>query len=179
MGQSVCRPLRTIGAGRTVRPAARRLACAVLGALCAIGGAMAGPPAAQLASTLPGWLQLETGLTVTPEVLQARWTALVRVPAARADYSLAAPAAAPAWGNSIGATRFFELGSVRAGGTDQPAYVRPHFALGESSEALRGWLRLAGIDATACTAPLMKMHSAFAGSTSRANVSLSARCSLH
>ncbi len=175
--------LRLPGAGRAQRPVGALLlqgAWAITGA-AAIAAAAAPPVSAPpLDSSQPGWLQLETSLTVTPEVLETRWTSLVRLPNSRPDYSLAATAPPPAWNNVPAVAHFVELSANRPSGqAAQQVFLRPQFALGNSSDALRGWLRLAGIDATACTAPLMKMRSTFAGSSSRANVSLSARCSVH
>ena len=72
-----------------------------------------------------------------------------------------------------------DLGPAHLAAAEPQTYARPQFALGGPSDSLRRWLRQAGIDAGTCVAPLMKMHSSFAGSSARANVSLSARCSLH
>ena len=127
---------------------------------------------------LPGWLQSETDLMVTPEIVQSRWSSLVRLPNSRPSYTLSsAPAAA--WTSLAHSPVLIDLGPTRLAAAEPQVYVRPQFALGGSSESLRGWLRLAGINAASCTAPLMKMHSSFAGSSSHAKVSLSAHCSVH
>jgi len=46
--------------------------------------------------TTPGWVRLETRLSVTPEILDTRWSSVVRAPSSLPDYSLssAAPSAA-------------------------------------------------------------------------------------
>ncbi len=175
--------LPSAGAARVAWPAGSRQRCGAALIACAASAAVAAPPGAPvpaLDDSRPGWLQLETSLSVTPEILEARWTSLVRLPSAPPDYALAAATPPPAWANAPAFGRFVEM-SPTGGSTRnlQAVYVRPQFVLGNSSDALRGWLRLAGIDATTCTAPLMRMHSAFAGSATRANVSLSARCSVH
>lgn len=171
-----------VSAARHGRPAGKGSWRCTWCLACAAGAAVAAPPgqtAAALEDSRPGWLQLETSLRVTPEVLESRWTSLVRRPGARPDYALAPASAPPPWSNVALIGRIVEWSASPPSGRDaQTMYVRPQFALGNSSEALRGWLRRAGIEAATCTAPLMKMHSSFAGSTTRANVSLSARCSV-
>jgi len=127
---------------------------------------------------LPGWLQSETDLMVTPEIVQSRWSSLVRLPNSRPSYALSsAPAAA--WTNLAYSPVLIDMGPTRLAAAEPQVYVRPQFALGGSSESLRGWLRLAGINAAACMAPVMRMHSSFAGSSNHAKVSLSAHCSVH
>ena len=140
----------------------------------------AGPTLAAAAEdpTLPGWLRLETSLSVTPEILDTRWSSLVRAPSSVPDYSLAS-AAPEAWSALSHVPALIDISPTHLAAGEPQTYVRPQFALGASSDSLRSWLRFAGINASACTAPLMKMHSSFAGSSSHAKVSLSARCSLH
>ena len=183
VGRTGSGSLPSAGAARVLRPAGARLWRGAALIACTAGAAVAAPPGVPvpaLDDSRPGWLQLETSLSVTPEILETRWTSLVRLPNARPDYALAAATPPPAWANAPAIGHFVEMSPSRASARDlQPVYVRPQFVLGNSSDALRGWLRRAGIDATTCTAPLMKMHSAFAGSSTRANVSLSARCSVH
>jgi len=129
--------------------------------------------------TLAGWLRLETRLSVTPEILDTRWSSLVRGPCSTPDYSLSTAAASANWGPTIRAPSLIEISPPRPAAAEPQVYVRPQFALGVPSDSLRGWLRFAGLNASACTAPLMKMHSSFAGGSSHAKVSLSARCSIH
>lgn len=149
--------------------------CALALALLLAAPCRAQGPAAPL---LPGWPGIETRLNVTAEMLDTRWSSLVRTPSSAPDYSLASQSPATTWSPFRHAPDLIDLTPpVPAAGQSQ-VYVRPQFALGVSSESLRGLLRFAGVDATACTAPLMRMHSSFAGSTSHAKVSLSARCSI-
>jgi hypothetical protein len=129
--------------------------------------------------TATGWLHLETDLSVTPEILDTRWSSLVRAPSSTPDYSLASAAPAAAWSALSHAPTLIDIAPQHLAAGEPQTYVRPQFALGASSDSLRGWLRFAGINASTCTAPLMKMHSSFAGSSSHAKVSLSARCSVH
>jgi hypothetical protein len=129
--------------------------------------------------TAPGWVRLETNLNVTAEILDTHWSSLVRAPSSLPDYSLASATQAAAWAEVSRAPTLIDMGTTRLAAGEAQTYVRPQFALGASSDSLRGWLRFAGINASTCTAPLMKMHSSFADSSSHARVSLSARCSLH
>jgi len=42
-------------------------------------------------------------------------------------------------------------------------YQRPHHALGFRSEALRGWLKEAGVDAQTCIAPVLRLRTKLSG----------------
>jgi len=144
--------------------------------LAAAGVARAGPDPDP---TRSGWLRLETSLSVTAEMLDTRWSSLVRTPSSPPDYSLASPGASVSWSPLSHTPNLIDISPARLAASEPQVYVRPQFALGISSDSLRGWLRSAGLNASTCTAPLMKMHSSFAGSNAHAKVSLSARCSLH
>jgi len=144
--------------------------------------------AAQEPSVLPagpGWVGLDTDLVVGREVIDSRWSALVRRPDSRPEYSLAGTPHTGSWsragfgGGLLSYSPPHVASATTAGAQAAPVIARPQFALGSSSSELRSWLQFAGIDATGCMAPVMKMHSTFAGSTSHAKVSLSARCSTH
>jgi len=130
-------------------------------------------------TTTPGWLQLETDLSVNPEVLDTRWSSVVRLPSSAPDYSLASAEPLASWSTWSRVPALIEITPNRLAAAEPQVYFRPQFALGGRSESLRSWLRVAGLDATSCMAPLMKMHSSFAGASAHANVSVSARCSFH
>lgn len=108
---------------------------------------------------LSGWARMETRLRLTDEMLDTRWSSLVRAPNSAPDYSLATIAASAGWDPMRHAPNLIDISPVRLAAGEPQVYVRPQFALGVSSESLRGWLRFAGVNASACTAPLMKMHS--------------------
>jgi hypothetical protein len=128
----------------------------------------------------PSWVHLETGLSVGRDVLDARREALVQIPHMQFNYFLTdGTHLTPSWATDYAGISMLETSRVVVPGSDARTYVRPQFALGTSSLALRSWLRSAGIDAAKCTAPLMNLHSAFAGSNTHADVSISARCSVH
>jgi|GEM_PF-4117478 len=183
------KPQEPIGSGRRARGGVRWLPAALwpwLPALILNGawastaesGAMARPPAR--ASLWPSnWLLVDTDLRVNGEMINTRWSSLVRQPMSAPDYSLASVARTSYWrvGGLLPVQLDTDPGHLAA--ADPLGYVRPQFALGGPSDSLRSWLRVAGISATGCTAPLMKMHSTFAGGNSHANVSVSARCSFH
>jgi len=146
--------------------------------LACLGLAVLAPTtAAQLGDT-PGWTAWDSGLQVSREALDTRWSSVVRLPASRPDYSLGDLRPMRAWGAGGMGTSFIDIPQHFAG-AEAPVYVRPQFALGGTSDSLRLLMRGAGFDATKCVAPLMKMKSGFAGSSTHANVSFSARCSLH
>jgi len=42
-------------------------------------------------------------------------------------------------------------------------YQRPGYALGFRSEALRGWLKEAGVDAQTCIAPVLRLRTKLSG----------------
>lgn len=163
------------GLGRSAR---RSWVLAAL--IVSLGGSGAGRAAAAEAAGTPSWLQLETDLTVSREMLDTRWSSLVRPPSSAPDYSLAAAQQQlSSWNALSKVPSLIEVSPAHVAASNPQLIVAPQFALGGSSDSLRSWLRFAGIDASHCMAPLMKMHSSFAGSTSHANVSVSARCSLH
>jgi hypothetical protein len=124
-------------------------------------------------------LQLDTDLSFSRESLDTHWSSVVRAPASTPDYSLAAALPPAEWNRMGQVSSLIEYTPPRMSAANPQVIVRPQFALGGSSDSLRSWLRFAGIEASHCMAPVMKMHSSFAGSTSQANVSVSARCSLH
>jgi len=161
-------------------PALRR--AAVRGRLCRwLAGIEAACvlPVALAAPTGTNWIWWDTGLSASAETLDSRWTSVVQRPAAQGNYALAPAGLGMAWGAPGPVTGFIDVSPAHVAASVPQATVRPQFALGSSSDALRTFLRGAGFDATHCFGPMMKMHSSFAGSSSHANVSLSARCSLH
>ncbi len=167
---------------RIARPCRlRRTALLLLGGMTAFA-ANANPALHPSMRLLPdNWLQVDTDLAFDPKLLDARWNSLVRTPLPAPDYSLASAVRVAPWMGTGGLPVHLETGdSTHLRASEPQAYVRPQFALGGgSSESLRHWVRVAGISATSCTAPLMKMHSGFAGGSTHANVSVSARCSFH
>lgn len=129
---------------------------------------------------IPSWVQLETDLSVDREVIDTRWSSVVRAPASAPDYSLAGEASAVGWRNLTKVPGFVEVYPTRLSASDAQISLRPQLVLGGgSSESLRSWLRVAGFNVTSCIAPVMRMHSTFADSNTHANVSVSARCSFH
>jgi len=144
-----------------------------------LGGANALAEGGLSVATAPGWLQLETGLHVSREALDTRWSSVVRRPASAPDYSLANVERVLPWSSLSKVPVILETSPSHLAASEPQTVYRPQFALGGASESLRSWLRVAGIDASHCLAPLMKMHSSFAGSSQHANVSVSARCSIH
>lgn len=59
-------------------------------------------------------------------------------------------------------------------------YQRPRYALGFRSEALRGWLKEAGIDAQSCIAPVLRLRTKLSGEGDfSGTLWLYARCSFH
>lgn len=127
---------------------------------------------------MPSWPQLETRLSVSREALDTRWSAVARPPSSAPDYSVGSARPWAAWGGIGNVPALIEISPEHVGATDLRAFIRPQLALGGSSDSLRSWLQFVGINAGHCMAPLMKMHSSFADSTSHANVSVSARCSI-
>lgn len=128
------------------------------------------------------WLRLDTGLSVPRESLDAHWRSVVRSADSRAESPTANPEVSRIWSGLAGAPdlpRMFELDSTHLLASDPQRDLRPHFVLGNSSDSLRTWLRGAGLDASRCVAPLMKMHSTIDGTGPHTNVSVSARCSFH
>ncbi|SPE30535.1 exported hypothetical protein [Burkholderiales bacterium] len=131
------------------------------------------------AAMAPDWLQLETGLRVSREALDSHWSSVVRRPASRPDYSLANTEPMLPWSSLSKVPVILETSPSHVAASEPQTVYRPQLSLGGASESLRSWLRVAGIDASHCLAPLMKLHSSFAGSSQHANVSVSARCSIH
>lgn len=154
--------------------ASRSLGCA----LCCGLAIYAARAQAQSVPDLPSWVQLDAALPVNRDTLDSRWNSVVHTPDALPDYALATPQGHAAWAIAGRAAGFVDL-SPTLGSSQGQAYIRPQFALGGESNTLRSWMRLAGIDAAACIAPLMRMHSGVAGGNTRANVSVSARCTIH
>jgi hypothetical protein len=64
--------------------------------------------------------------------------------------------------------------------TDPPGtYSRPRFALGFRSETMRTWLNHAGIDATSCLAPVVRLRSKISSSGEvSGTLWISARCDI-
>lgn len=127
----------------------------------------------------PGWTSWDTSLHVSREALDSRWNTVVHLPDARADYSLGSAQPMRVWGSPGSVAGFIEIAPPHFSANDPRGFVRPQFALGGTSDSLRLLLRDAGFDAAHCLAPVMKMRSGFAGGSTPATVSLSARCSLH
>lgn len=147
--------------------------------LC-LGAAFGHSVAASAADSIPSWVQLDTDLSVDPQVIDTRWSSVVRTPASAPDYSLGTESSTLAWNSLYKIPSYIEVYPSRLSASDPQVSLRPQLVLGGgSSESLRSWLRVAGLNVTKCTAPLMRMHSAFADSTTHANVSVSARCNFH
>jgi hypothetical protein len=186
------------------RWSARRVACpprdgsrlrlVVLGAAFWLGTAAAAPALDAAATahgplpdfTLPSvgasdyWLHLDTGLDVTREALDTHWSSIVRQPDDRPDYSLSSPeGAAAVWSRYARSPAVIDFVPTHMLASDPQRDYRPQFALGGSSTSLNALLRGAGIDASGCLAPLMRMHSTISGNGPRTNVSVSARCNIH
>jgi hypothetical protein len=125
------------------------------------------------------WVRADTGLAVSRESLDSHWHSLVQQPDARSEYTLSTPDVLERWGRLTHSPASIELYPSHLLAFDPERTVRPHLELGSSSDSLRSWLRDAGLNASTCIAPLMKMHSTIAGSGPRTNVSVSARCSFH
>jgi hypothetical protein len=146
-----------------------------------MAGTLACSPAWSFDPTLlANWPQLEAHVRVNRDTLEAPWTSVVHKPYAPPDYSLESAQPKEAWNELSHAPGFIEMPVKEPAANAPQSYTRPTFALGGgSADTLRSWLRVAGINASSCIAPVMRMHSAFAGSSQRANVSVSARCSIH
>lgn len=136
--------------------------------------------AANPAALVPSWVQLDTDLSVDREVINTRWSSVVRAPGSAPDYSLAGGGPSLGWGTLNKMPSYIEVYPSRISASDPQISLRPQLVLGGgSSESLRSWLRVAGFNVTSCVAPVMRMHSSFADSNTHANVSVSARCSFH
>ena len=130
-------------------------------------------------SSAPGWLQFDTTLSVNRAALDAAPESLVHRPGDPNAYSLAGahPRVTLNWSRS--GSMQLELPG-RSSFTQDNAFRRPQFALVENSDTLKEWLRGTGlVDIRRCQAPVMRMKSTFADSSSRADVSVSARCSFN
>jgi len=143
------------------------------------------PAAARAVYTLPligapdYWLRLDTGLHVSRGVLEEGWHGTAQPAGRGSDFALPSPAAArwslaPPTGPTLldrPATQLFSA--------DPQHPLRPQIVLGSASDSLRSFLREAGLGASTCMAPLMKMHSTIDGSGPRTSVSVSAKCNFH
>jgi len=169
------RPRLQAGLGRFLHSAAGPLAFA----FCTAAGL---PEAAQASpiAPVPSWLQLDTGLRFDRETIDSRWVSVVRpAPLAPSHYSLAAGASPQGW-DSGNFGSHIEIAPEHLSASEPQIVFRPQLVLGGgSSESLASWLRIAGINVAHCAGPVMKMHSGFADSSTHANVSVSARCSVH
>lgn len=56
-------------------------------------------------------------------------------------------------------------------------YSRPHYALGFRSEAMRGWLKEAGLDADTCIAPVLRLRTKLSDGALSGALWVYARCS--
>lgn len=130
-------------------------------------------------STVGYWLRLDSDLRVTSETLEDPWPGPARSFERRPDYSLAPDPSASSWGGVSHASGLIELNPTHLLASDPQRDYRPQFSLGSSSDSLRSLLRVAGIEASGCVAPLMRMHSTVVGAGPHTNVSVSARCSIH
>lgn len=186
-----CAPRAARGSTRRSRAQPCLLSLLLAAPLClapAQGAAPAGAaPRAPLPDfTLPSiatsdyWLHLDTGLAVTRDTLENRWSSLVRLPDERPDYSLAnAEPGAAGWNRFAHSPALVEFAPTHMLASDPQRDYRPQFALANSSSSLNALLRGAGIDASGCLAPLMRMRSTISGTGPRTNVSVSARCNIH
>lgn len=174
--------LRTAERSLRQRPGFSRFWCGKgpLALLFCLGtGASFGDEALPIGSAA-GWPQLETGLAVDREILEANSPSVLRLPYSAPDYALASDAAPASWNSLSKFPSVIEFSPTRHSASDPQVFLRPQFVLGGgSSESLRSLLRIAGFNVTNCIAPLMKMHSTVADSNTHANVSVSARCSFH
>ncbi|HXW65964.1 MAG TPA: hypothetical protein VEK74_12835, partial [Burkholderiaceae bacterium] len=103
---------------------------------------------------MPSWVQLETDLSVDREVIDTRWSAVVRTPASAPDYSLASEASSFSWSKLNKVPSYIEVYPTRLSASDPQISLRPQLVLGGgSSESLRSWLRVAGFNVTSCIAP--------------------------
>jgi hypothetical protein len=134
------------------------------------------PGLAQAPEGPSGWLRFDTGLPVDPASLDSRWLALVQRPGAGSSELALRPRHSLSLRWERGSSLLIETPGVPVGSRDM-ALRRPQIALAEDSETLRHWLRQSGLmDARRCQAPIMKMRSTFADGSSRADISLVARC---
>jgi len=148
--------------------------------LCLGTGPQCCDAAADRVGPMPSWVQLDTELSVDQEVINTRWSSVVRSPGSAPDYSLASETPTFSWSGLYKAQNYIEVYPSRLSASDPQISLRPQLVLGGgSSESLRSWLRVAGFNVTNCIAPVMRMHSGFADSNTHANVSVSARCNFH
>ena len=147
--------------------------------LC-VGAGFEHGAAANSSGAMPSWVQLDTDLSVDPEVINSRWSSVVRTPASTPDYSLASESSMLTWHILYKVPVFIEVYPTRLSASDPQVSLRPQLVLGGgSSESLRSWLRVAGFNVTKCSSPVMRMHSGFADGNTHANISVSARCNFH
>lgn len=125
------------------------------------------------------WLHLDTGLPVSRDSLETHWRATVRPPDPKSVYSLSSTEAVDPWYHLAHSPASIELNPTHLLPYDPQRDYHPHLELGSSSDSLRSFLRDAGLNASTCIAPVMRMHSTVAGTGPRTNVSVSARCSFH
>ncbi len=135
---------------------------------------------AQPVGAFSSWVELDSHLSVDREVIDTRWSSVVRLPASAPDYRLASEVSSFSWDGLKKVPNMLEVFPTRVSASDPQIVIRPQLVLGGgSAESLRSWLRVAGINVTSCIAPVMRMHSSFADSNTHANVSVSARCNFH
>ncbi len=82
---------------------------------------------------------------------------------------------------ALGATRWTSASLIELPRDAVPGrYQRPHYALGFRSEALRGWLKDAGLDAQTCIAPVLRLRTKLSGEGALSGALwVYARCSFH
>jgi hypothetical protein len=125
------------------------------------------------------WLSVDSDLPVSRDSLDSRWPSVVHQPDSRPDYSLSGNSGPSAWGGEGRGSGWVELNPTHLLSYDPQRDYRPQFSLGGASPGLRTFLRSAGLDASTCMAPVMRMHSTMSGVGPHTNVSVSARCSFH
>jgi len=137
------------------------------------------PSIAAEPQAVQSWPQIESGYTVLPELPELRWRGLDPQRSADFGQRRAGISGEPGWSSTASAPALLHIAHTDPDSRGAQVFVRPQLVLGGSSEVLGTWLRAIGISASKCQAPLMKMHSTFAGSNSHAKVSLSAHCTVH
>jgi hypothetical protein len=125
---------------------------------------------------MPSWLEMDSGLSARRDMLESRWSSVVRLPSWALDTSPVGRSSSPV----IALDHLSALIDVTPPtlAADNPAaYVRSQFALATSSDTLRSVLRFVGINARHCVVPFMRMHSTLPGGDARARASILAKCS--
>jgi hypothetical protein len=135
------------------------------------------PAHAEESRPVPSWLEMDSGLPAKRDVLESRWNSVVRHPFPAQDPSTLGARPSASLGRMGNIPGLIDLTATGLAADSSRAYVRPHFTLGASSDTLRSFLQAVGIHARHCVIPLMKMHSTFAGGSSRTKASISASCS--